>query len=509
MTPRGHHWGMDISLVLLLLTVVAAGAALAAVELTRRRYDVPSGGVPADDAEPAPPVDELVHDAVVAALSEMRATASAERDAAVHAALQQAAVMQRETFGAAATQVREQTSKEFDTKQEIIDTRLDQVQTEMRAEMAKLGSLVVSLAETSAHKFGQVDQSLRSHAEITQTLSDSARALREAARGVVTMNPWRVLVDTIKRELSDVRHSQSATERRTQDTLEALHSTLSHVVDRLAMIEGDLRRGRELIAWADHLAFVYPTWWGTMPALLKGFLDRALAPGFAFAEEGAGFVPLLGGRSAELLTTMDTPGWVWRWIYGAPGDKALARATLGFCGIKVAHIARFGPIKDSSAEQRRAWLSEARRRGARPFGRLLERKGARARALRVARRAVGREIDPGGAGHHRQRRAQQPREAHRRLAQARLLELVGHLIGIAGGDQDLHRGLLQPARGERRDRQLDAVDGLEIGASPELGAIVRNTCRMPNDVQASTFQIITSANSTQHRALELIRRMPV
>jgi putative NADPH-quinone reductase len=31
---------------------------------------------------------------------------------------------------------------------------------------------------------------------------------------------------------------------------------------------------RELILWAEHLVFVYPTWWGTMPALLKGFLDR-------------------------------------------------------------------------------------------------------------------------------------------------------------------------------------------------------------------------------------------
>jgi putative NADPH-quinone reductase/1,4-dihydroxy-2-naphthoate octaprenyltransferase len=130
-------------------------------------------------------------------------------------------------------------------------------------------------------------------------------------------------------------------------------------------VEPDLARARALIAWAEHLVLVYPTWWGTMPALLKGFLDRALAPGFAFAEEGGGFVPLLGGRSAELLTTMDTPGWVWRWIYGAPGDKAIARATLGFCGIKVAHIARFGPIKDSSAGQRRAWLAEAGRRGAR------------------------------------------------------------------------------------------------------------------------------------------------
>ncbi len=128
-------------------------------------------------------------------------------------------------------------------------------------------------------------------------------------------------------------------------------------------VEPDIAQARALLAWAEHLVLVYPTWWGTMPALLKAFLDRVLAPGFAFADEGKSFVPLLGGRSAELLTTMDTPGWVWRWIYGAPGDRALARATLGFCGIKVARIARCGPIKDSSAAQRQTWLAAAERRG--------------------------------------------------------------------------------------------------------------------------------------------------
>ena len=43
----------------------------------------------------------------------------------------------------------------------------------------------------------------------------------------------------------------------------------------------------------------------------------------------------------------------------------------------------------------------------------------------------------------------------------------------------------------------------------ELGAIVRNTCRMPNAELAPSFQITTTANPTQHRALELIRQMPV
>ncbi|OAF14837.1 hypothetical protein AYJ54_41735 [Bradyrhizobium centrolobii] len=52
------------------------------------------------------------------------------------------------------------------------------------------------------------------------------------------------VVDLVKQELSDIRFSQAETNRHTQDSLEAVHSTLGHVVDRLAMIEGDLRAVR-------------------------------------------------------------------------------------------------------------------------------------------------------------------------------------------------------------------------------------------------------------------------
>jgi localization factor PodJL len=53
------------------------------------------------------------------------------------------------------------------------------------------------------------------------------------------------LVDVVKRELSDIRFNQTETDRHTQDSLEAVHNTLGHVVDRLAMIEGDLRQLRD------------------------------------------------------------------------------------------------------------------------------------------------------------------------------------------------------------------------------------------------------------------------
>jgi localization factor PodJL len=50
--------------------------------------------------------------------------------------------------------------------------------------------------------------------------------------------------DLFKRELSDIRFSQAETGRHTQDSLEAVHNTLGHVVDRLSTIEGDLRTAR-------------------------------------------------------------------------------------------------------------------------------------------------------------------------------------------------------------------------------------------------------------------------
>lgn len=129
--------------------------------------------------------------------------------------------------------------------------------------------------------------------------------------------------------------------------------------------EEDVQRAKELITWADHLVFVYPTWWGTMPALLKGFLDRVFTPGFSFAErqDGNGWVQLLKGKTGQLITTMDTPLWVYRWILKAPGHRALGDATLKFCGVSPVRTLSFSAIKDSNPDQRQNWLEQTRQAG--------------------------------------------------------------------------------------------------------------------------------------------------
>jgi putative NADPH-quinone reductase len=126
-------------------------------------------------------------------------------------------------------------------------------------------------------------------------------------------------------------------------------------------LEADLRQAQADILWAEQLTLVYPIWWGGVPALLKGFFDRVFLPGFAFKyRKGKAFPDkLLRGRSAHLLVTMDTPPWYYRWVYRMPGLHQVRKTTLAFCGIEPRRTLTFGPILDSSAAQREAWLLQA------------------------------------------------------------------------------------------------------------------------------------------------------
>ncbi len=129
-------------------------------------------------------------------------------------------------------------------------------------------------------------------------------------------------------------------------------------------LEADILQAQKLIKWADHLVFVYPTWWGNMPALLKGFLDRVFIPGFAFREiQADAFDKLLRPRTAQLITTMDTPVWVDWLINGAPSVKAIRNATLEFCGVSPVHTMKISPVKHSTTEQKHEWLRQVQRKG--------------------------------------------------------------------------------------------------------------------------------------------------
>ncbi len=132
-------------------------------------------------------------------------------------------------------------------------------------------------------------------------------------------------------------------------------------------LEPDLLAAQESIRWCQHLVIGYPTWWGSTPALLKGFIDRAIQPGFGFKyRQGSSlWDQLLKGRSARVIVTMDAPSIYDLLAYWSCSRRAITHSTLGFCGFKPVRASTFSRVKFSTAEKRRTWLASVRTLGVR------------------------------------------------------------------------------------------------------------------------------------------------
>ncbi|CAM3831474.1 MULTISPECIES: NAD(P)H-dependent oxidoreductase [Pseudoalteromonas] len=135
---------------------------------------------------------------------------------------------------------------------------------------------------------------------------------------------------------------------------------LSYGYDSEQLLEPDLVEFQAQLQWAEHIVLVIPVWWGGLPAKFKGLIDRTFLPGFAFKYQPNKTIPdkLLKGRTAEVVLTLDTPPWYYRYFQGNPVSKQLKHTILGFSGIKVLNTTYIGPIISSTPEQRAHWLKK-------------------------------------------------------------------------------------------------------------------------------------------------------
>jgi len=132
-------------------------------------------------------------------------------------------------------------------------------------------------------------------------------------------------------------------------------------------LEPDLIKSQEDLKWADHIVWIYPVWWGSVPAIMKGFLDRVLLPGFAFKkrEGSVWWDKYFTGKSARIICTLDQPPWYYRLIYRSPSHNAMKKLTMNFIGVKSVKITTIGPIRLSKDHFRKKWLTKIEKLGQR------------------------------------------------------------------------------------------------------------------------------------------------
>jgi putative NADPH-quinone reductase len=129
-------------------------------------------------------------------------------------------------------------------------------------------------------------------------------------------------------------------------------------------LEPDLIALQEKFTNADHIVILYPNWWCTMPAILKGLFDRFWLPGFAFNfnKETKKIEKHLAGRTGRVivLSGSHSPFMTW-WQFGDYTNE-IQYGILEFAGIRTA-VSSYGPCEKVNDEIRAKWLKEVEKLG--------------------------------------------------------------------------------------------------------------------------------------------------
>lgn len=135
------------------------------------------------------------------------------------------------------------------------------------------------------------------------------------------------------------------------------------------VLEPDLVKQQENITWCNHWVIVTPVWWMNSPALLKGFLDRIITPGFAFKYHRGSLLPipqmLLKGRSARIIYTQGGPYYLTNTIGFDAFFKALKYATLILCGFFPVRRTAFTRADKTDEQKVAKWAEKVYRLGKR------------------------------------------------------------------------------------------------------------------------------------------------
>ncbi len=131
-------------------------------------------------------------------------------------------------------------------------------------------------------------------------------------------------------------------------------------------LEPDLKALQEKFLWANHIVIVYPNWWCTMPAILKGLFDRFWLPGFAFNfnKQTKQIEKHLKGRTGRviILSGSHSPFKTW-WQFGDYTNE-IQYGIMEFAGIRTA-VSAYGPCEKVDDKVREKWGKEVAELGRR------------------------------------------------------------------------------------------------------------------------------------------------
>jgi putative NADPH-quinone reductase len=181
-------------------------------------------------------------------------------------------------------------------------------------------------------------------------VSSYNHALFQAVVETLRRNGHEVVATDLYRE--GFQPAMTEHERQTYMRESYDHSAVANYCETLKSVEG--------------LILCFPHWWFSMPAVLKGWVDRVWGPGIAFDYDAKDMHLEPALRNIKLfgvITSYGSPWWIVALFAGNAGKKVLMRGMKPLCAkdVRSFYMAHYD-MDHSTDETRRAFLEKVRRR---------------------------------------------------------------------------------------------------------------------------------------------------
>lgn len=125
-------------------------------------------------------------------------------------------------------------------------------------------------------------------------------------------------------------------------------------------VDPKVKAYQEKLKSSNVLIFIFPVWWYGLPAIVKGFIDKAMLNNFAYVDTNTGIKGLLSLDKCLTITTSKSPTWYLKYFGGNNIQKVFLNLTLKGVGVKQTKWVNFGSIKQSNAQTRKDFLQKIR-----------------------------------------------------------------------------------------------------------------------------------------------------
>lgn len=119
-----------------------------------------------------------------------------------------------------------------------------------------------------------------------------------------------------------------------------------------------VKKYQKMIVAANKIIFIFPIWWNSIPAIIKGFIDKVMKKKFAYDVGSTGVIGHLTNIDCGLVfTTSTSPTWYLKLFCGDAVNKVFIRSTLSQLGMKNIKWINFGSIDKSANIKRMKFLN--------------------------------------------------------------------------------------------------------------------------------------------------------